>query len=288
MLFAAAFLNIRGAEKWAWTMPLAVAVAGFAGAWCSVGALSWARAAWPRRVRLAWMSLAVSGVLFGIGTLVALKTLGVGELVSPTWADAFWIAQQPFLWLGLFLLAWRGQKMSLLRLLTDTLIVVLTAIVLSWSLLLEKLLSYEQFSPAARAVAIYYPVCDIAHLFCALILIAAVRDRSGLARASLWLLGGVVCLIVADSLGSYFFFSRQPGNSPWIDLLQGAGYPLIGTGALIYARGGVRGAGQRRNRSRRAALDVAKHAERLASRRDAVAALCGHAGRFGRFDRTGN
>ena len=236
LLGVTAFLGWQGGQKWPWIMPLGVMGAAFVSVWCCFEALREGRTLWVLRLQVAWASLAVSGVLFALGTLVSLKTLGVDEPAAPAPGDYFWIAQQPFLWLGLFLLAWRGRRIHMMRLLTDTLIVVLAAVVLSWSLLLEKLLSAEQLAPATRAIAIYYPVCDIAHLFCALILVAYVRDRSSLWRASFWVLAGVVCLIGADSLGTYFFFSRQPGNSLWIDALQGLGYPLLGAGALVHAR----------------------------------------------------
>ena len=199
------------------------------GVWGCAQSLRVAGAHGETRARAAWVCIAVSGALFGAGCLLAIK--------SDAPANYPWLLQQPLLWLGLFLLAWRGQRLSMMRLLTDTLIIVLAALVLSWSVLLERLLSYEPFSPLERIVAIYYPVFDIAHLFCALILISNVRDRPALARAAWWILAGVSCLIAADSLASYFFLARQSGTALGINLLQGAAYPLIGIGAWIHANG---------------------------------------------------
>ena len=214
---------------------LALSFASFAGAFYGFWALRQAGVHWGGRVRAAWICIALSGVAFGVGCLLKLRNDPAELLVVVTPADWFWMLQQPLLWLGLFLLAWRGQHLNMVRLLTDTLIVVLAAFVLSWGLLIERLLSSDQFSTTARLVALTYPMSDIAHLFCALILLSTVRDRPALMRAAWWILGGVLCLITADSIASYFFLTRSVGVSPWLDLLQGAAYPIIGAGAGVHA-----------------------------------------------------
>ena len=214
---------------------VAQALAALVGAFYCGWAVRLGRGQWSKRVRAAWICIALSGLAFGLGCLFKVNRDPAEVLVVVTLSDAWWVVQQPLLWAGLFLLAWRGQRLSMVRLLTDTLIVVLAALVLSWNLLLERLLVSEQFSAPARLLAIYYPLSDIAHLFCALILLANVRDRPALARASWWLLGGVLCLIGADSFSSYFFLMRGPGLSPWLDVVQGLAYLLIGAGALVHA-----------------------------------------------------
>ena len=164
--------------------------------------------------------------------------VGVDEPVAPTWADYFWIAQQPFLWLGLFsvgLARAAFEHDSIAHRYADRDVGGGRAFV--ERALLGRLLSYEQFSPAARARGHLLP---------------GFRHSAPVLRANLdrqrarvgpvwrgprsWVLGGVICLIAADSLGSFFFFSRQPGNSFYVDLLQGLSYPLIGVGALVHAR----------------------------------------------------
>jgi diguanylate cyclase (GGDEF)-like protein len=157
-------------------------------------------------------------------------------LEPPTAVDFFWVIQQPLLWVGLLLLAWRGRSLGMMRLLIDTLIVVLAAVVLSWTVVLEKRLLDPDATALAKAVAIYYPVFDIAHLFCALMLIANVRERPGLARASAWLLCGVLCLIVTDSVNSYFSLNPFAAlSSPLLDVSRMWSYVLIGMAALIHA-----------------------------------------------------
>ena len=184
---------------------VALSVMAWTGAFYGFWALQRAGRCWDARVRAAWTCISLSGVAFGLGCLLKLNNDPAEMLIVPTVADGFWVLQQPLLWLGLFLLAWRGPHFNMVRLLTDTLIVVLAAFVLSWGLLMKRLLTSDQFSFAARLIALDYPLSDIAHLFCALILLSTVRDRPSLTRAAWWLFAGVASLIFADSIASYFF-----------------------------------------------------------------------------------
>ena len=228
-------LTVVGRNSGLTAAGVALALAAFTGASYGFWALHQAGSRWDARTRAAWTCIALSGVAFGVGCLLKLRNDPAEVLVVVTLADWFWVLQQPLLWCGLFLLAWRGQQLNMMRLLTDTLIVVLAAFVLSWSLLLKRLLDAEQFSATARFVALSYPLSDIAHLFCALVLLSMVRTRPTFARAAWWLFAGVFCLISADSISSYFFLTRTFGLSPWLDILQGCAYLFIGAGALIHA-----------------------------------------------------
>ena len=214
---------------------VALATTAFTGAVYALWALQRAGNHWNARVRAAWICIALSGVSFGVGCLLKLPNDPAEVSIVVTASDVFWILQNPLLWCGLLLLAWRGQHLNMVRLLTDTLIVVLAAFVLSWGLLIKRLLDSEQFSAGARLVALSYPLSDIAHLFCALVLLSTMRDRPALARAAWWIFGGVLCLISADSLASYLYLTRDLGLSPWLDTLQGAAYLLIGAAALFHA-----------------------------------------------------
>ena len=214
---------------------VALAATAFTGAIYALWALRRAGNRWSGRVRAAWICIALSGASFGVGCLLKLPNDPAEVSIVVTASDVFWILQNPLLWCGLLLLAWRGQRLDMVRLLTDTLIVVLAAFVLSWGLLIKRLLDSEQFSAGARLVALSYPLSDIAHLFCALVLLSTMRDRPALARAAWWIFGGVLCLISADSLASYFYLTRNLGLSPWLDTLQGAAYLFIGAAAVFHA-----------------------------------------------------
>jgi len=217
---------------------LTEALAGFAGGVACFIALFQAGNHWSQRSRWAWVCIGLSGFAFGAGWIVE-AALRDNASHFPTPADFWFAVDQPLLWSGLFLLAWRGRSLGMMRLLTDTLIVVLSALVLSWALVLQSKLLDIEASPEARTLSIYYPIFDIAHLFCVMILIANVRDRPGLTRAVGWLLGGVVCLIAVDSVTTYHWGNVRVNivapHWPLLAIAEVWAYILIGAGALVHA-----------------------------------------------------
>ena len=211
---------------------LLLALCGGASAWaCGVAILRSGRN-WMVRARIGWISIFVACALYALGCLTSAWLRRSGADALPSLAEWFRIAEQPFLWIGLFLLAWRGKSLGLMRLLTDTLIVMLSALVLLWALVLEDKLFDPHTSAFFKFVSLYYPMCDIAHLFCVMMLLANVRDRPSLARASWFLFGGVTCLIASDTFTSV----SQSGLHPaWLSILQGWGVLFIGMAALVNA-----------------------------------------------------
>ncbi len=216
---------------------LLLALCGGASAWGAGMAIKSARGDELIRRRLGWGAIAGACALYGVGWL-AYEANGRGGAAASasgtvTLADWFWIAQQPLLWVGLFLLAWRGKSLGLMRLLTDTIIVVLSALVLLYSLVLENRLldSNPQVSSMARFAALYFPLCDIAHLFCVLMLLANVREYPSLQRAARFLFAGVVCLIASDTVAASLAAGHV--HPAWLTALQGWGVLLLGVAGVV-------------------------------------------------------
>ncbi len=230
--FGTGRLGATGLQITIWSQILAALCGGVA----CLQALRTAGARWALRARLAWACIGASSLCFALGYLATSVMVRKAAVVTPSLADLGWGAQQPLLWTGLFLLAWRGRSLGMMRLLTDTLIVILAAMVLSWSLVLENRLMSGNYSALQKAIAIYYPVSDIAHLFCALMLLANVRDRPGLSRAAGWVFGGVGCLVLYDTIASTWYLSNRGGHPAWLDVFQIWSYLLLGSAALIHAR----------------------------------------------------
>ncbi|RYX85594.1 diguanylate cyclase [bacterium] len=212
---------------------LLLALCGAASMGACIAALKHAGESWITRTRIGWGSITVACGLYVIGCIIYAFLRRSGPVSMPSVADWFWMSEQPFLWTGLFLLAWRGKSMGLMRLLTDTLIVMLAALVLLWSLVFEEQVFAANLTPFAKLVMLYYPMCDIAHLFCVLMLLANLRDRPALARAAWFLFSGIIIIIGADVLSS--LMSSGSEHPLWLDGLQGWGMLLIGMAALVNA-----------------------------------------------------
>ena len=212
-----------------------LALCGGASAWAAGMALTRVRSDELLRTRVGWGAIAGACALYGAGWLACAWTARGGAPASSNpalLAEWFRIAQQPLLWLGLFCLAWRGRALGLMRLLTDTIIVVLSALVLLYSLVLEGrlLAASPQVGALAKFTAIYYPMCDSAHLFCVLILLSSARHFPALARAARWLFVGIVCLIASDTVTASLSLSGV--HPAWLAVLQGWGILFLGVAAV--------------------------------------------------------
>ncbi len=214
---------------------LLLALCGAIGTLGCAASLGRAGRAWSGRVRLGWASITLAGALFCAGCLVG--TLGSakrGAASASSLADWFLMAQQPVLAAGLFALAWRNKSLGLMRMVSDTLIIGLAALVLLWSFVFQPEFGHSG-APLLRAFAIYYPLFDAANGFCVLMLLGQARERPGLSRASWLLLAGVLCLAASHAMWALGAVKGQ-GHSLGGNILGGWTWVLIGLAGVIHAR----------------------------------------------------
>lgn len=218
-----------------------LALCGATGAWGCAACLGRANRQWSGRLRLGWASIALAGALFCAGCLVSAFGAGAfgafgkrGAAPAGSLADWFLMAQQPVLAAGLFALAWRNRSLGLMRMVSDTLIIGLAALVLLWSFVFQPEFGRSGV-PLLRAFAIYYPLFDAANGFCALLLLGQARERPGLARASWFLLAGVACLALSHAMWA---LSAVKGHEHPMgaSALSGWTWLLIGLAAVVHAR----------------------------------------------------
>ena len=194
-----------------------------------------AKSAWSPRVRLAWGCIGVSAGLFALGHGIN-GVIGHKPGSSAVWVADFCLSlPQAPLWLGLLLMAWRGRSLSLLRLLAETLVVVLAFIVLLWSLFLERQLSLSNVGAPQKLIALYTPIFAVAQLFSALMIVASVRNRPAFSRASLWVLAGVVLLVGYSVFSPRGSSGRVTTSVFWLESAHPWGYLCLGIASLIYA-----------------------------------------------------
>jgi diguanylate cyclase (GGDEF)-like protein/putative nucleotidyltransferase with HDIG domain len=230
-VFALARLGgVRGAALVALLLGLCGAIGTF-GCVCALGRSG---GAWNRRARAGWTGITVAGALFCLACFALAFSHRTPGAHLPSLSDWFFMAQQALLAAGLFALAWRGKSLGLMRLLSDTLIVALAALVLLWSFVLKQRLE-SGAAPLVKAFVIFSPLFDTALLFCALMLLGQARECAGLARASWFLLAGVSCQAASHWLWTTHSVKGY-GHPPLSDALCGWSFLLIGLGALLHAR----------------------------------------------------
>jgi hypothetical protein len=120
--------------------------------------------------------------------------------------------------------------MSRLKLGLDALVVTLALAVLSWFLIIDKLLNGSGEPLQAQALGVFYPFADIAVVFAAFVLVA----RAGGGRFALafgLLAAGYVATAFADSVYAYLTETGYSIGS-YADIGWVAGYSLMSLAAL--------------------------------------------------------
>jgi signal transduction histidine kinase len=182
----------------------------------------------PER-RLAWL-------LFGAG--LVLWTLGDAYWDSYSWflhteapfpsvADIAYVGGYPLLIAATFVLA-RGARPRLTDVL-DSAVVAVSALIVTWALLVEPLFAQTGLSTAGMAVTVATPVLDV------LLLVGVVQLalRKGFENPALrFLVVGIVFQVVTDVAYSYLTLKGAYTNGMFVDAGWLAAYGLFGVAAL--------------------------------------------------------
>ncbi len=118
-------------------------------------------------IRIAWMLLGGGISIVTVGAIIyaILDAQGLGTF--PSIADVFYLAFYPIFGAGLVIMSWSSlSKLNLVKGLMDMAIVMLTAFLVFWILLIAPILTAEKgASPLTVLVAIAYPILDWALIF---------------------------------------------------------------------------------------------------------------------------
>lgn len=194
------------------------------------------RQAWgrvPGRPLTGWRGpalLALGAPLFGVGQAI----YSYDELVLrqaaplPSWADAAFLAAYPFLFLGILLLpADRLRIAARSRILADGLMIMTAIAIFSWYFILGPTLLQGSETLAAKVVSTTYPLCDLALIFCLLVLSVRVRGRT--LRPIIVLLAlALGIIVVTDSVYDYQNLQGTYATGGLIDVGWPLGYMLVG------------------------------------------------------------
>lgn len=213
---------------------------------CCVQATKMARY-WDDVVRRSWSIIAVVLFLCALRVLIGFFTNQMpvtqrGESLSPV--DWLGIIQQPLMWFALWSLAWLhvtrdGRIFDSLRIITDTTIVVLSALILYWASFIEPGINLP-WSSASRFLWFYYPLADIVSLFGVVLLLLAARGRFLLTRAAILIFLSAACFI-ATRVTVLLVLIRGPQNDALEQVIMNVGWvwACLLMGAAAYAHSAV-------------------------------------------------
>jgi PAS domain S-box-containing protein len=185
-------------------------------------------------VFLAWLFLAIARLDFAIAdTIWAYTEIVLQESPFPSVSDYFYIAYYPIFLLGIiFLPSIKFSTSERLKMMLDTGIVMISAILVFWSLIISPTINQSgDIDAISLALSIAYPVADLVLLFAVLELLFK-RIYEKRQTPLLFLVGGVSGLIITDAI-----FFRQTLEGTYVaggllDIGWPISYVLIGLAAM--------------------------------------------------------
>lgn len=190
-----------------------------------------------RTVYLAWTMMAISRLSFTIGDGIwAYTELVLHESPFPSLADYFYILSYPLFLFGILILpSIKFTSSERLKMMLDTGIVMISAVLVFWSLIIAPTIQESvDVDALTLMLSVAYPVMDLILLFAVLELIFKRiyrRDQNSL----LFLASGITSLIVTDAL---FFQQTLEGtyiSGGVLDFGWPVGYVLIGLAGMSQA-----------------------------------------------------
>jgi hypothetical protein len=158
------------------------------------------------RIYLAWMVMGIAQLILLIGDVIwAYVELVLLQEPFPSPSDIFYLAYYPIFLLGILLLPGiKFNSKERLKMMLDTGIVMIAAVLIFWSLIIAPTLElYSEADRLTKMIAVTYPVMDLILVFAVLELLFKKTDPSS--QRSLFLLaGGFTAAILADAI-----FMRQ-------------------------------------------------------------------------------
>jgi PAS domain S-box-containing protein len=170
-----------------------------------------------RNISLAWMMLAAAQLSFTFGDFLwAYFEIVLQQSAFPTIADLFYLLYYPLFFIGILLLPSATRSPSdQLKMLLDTSIVMITAVLVFWQLLIAPLIQVSGGAEGPALVLAAYPIIDLVLI---LTLIELLFRRFGqLGRIPLILLaGGTLTMILTDVtfLSMSLHGTYRPGGLP--------------------------------------------------------------------------
>jgi diguanylate cyclase (GGDEF)-like protein len=152
------------------------------------------------------------------------------ETPFPSLADVGFFAEYVFLFVGVLQLPTRPlPTVARVRIVLDSLMSMAALVTFSWYFILAPMLVGGRQSPLATALGFFYPLADLALLFCVLLL-AGRRSLPGTRPALLFLCTGLCSIVIIDTAFAYGTLHRLYTTGSFLDVFWPLGYMLIALG----------------------------------------------------------
>ena len=169
-----------------------------------------------RHIQVAWSLCGLGVLMVVVGAIFVTILDALGQPLSPSMADGFFLAFYPAFGVGLMLMAGTTTMEERLKMLLDIAIVMATAFLVFWIFLIAPIISVHASEPLAIAIAVAYPIGDGALIFAVL---RVLFSRTGYIRSIPLLLLALAGTgqVVYDLIYLSQTFSGAYLSGSWID-----------------------------------------------------------------------
>ncbi len=194
------------------------------------------------RAALAWLCLGIGCACYGSAGIAWTSydvRMPTTQVPYPSWYDVGFVAAYPFFALGTILLARRNRAAAeRVRLLLDALLVIGTALALSWFFVLDPSIASLSRSPGTLAafLAISFPAGDLLLIMVSVLLLFGSLSTRAQEPVLVRLCLGLSYLALADSLLGYFNLVGGFTSGTLLDLLWPLSLLMVGLAAIAYPR----------------------------------------------------
>ncbi|MHB8119389.1 MAG: PAS domain-containing hybrid sensor histidine kinase/response regulator [Methanothrix sp.] len=189
-----------------------------------------------RRARIAWTFLFLGQLSFTLGDITwAVLELGLHQEPIASASDGFYLMFYPLFAIGILLLPIVPlTRKENLKLLLDTGIVMISAVLVFWAFLIGPTVAANKEDTLVLAISLAYPVMDLI-LFFALLQLLFRRLRSAEQRPLLLLAVGIVIGIVTDVVYLSQSLQETYATGNFLDLGWLVSYAFIGLAGVLQA-----------------------------------------------------
>jgi len=154
----------------------------------------------------------------------------------PSWADAFYLVEDPLLLCGILLLPLRPVSgMVRTRIALDGLMIMTAVVTVSWYFVLGPTVQQANETILAKVVGTAYPLSDLVLLFCMILLWSRAHDAA--LRPTIVLVSAALAMIVvADTIFDYQGLHGGAPSPSMVDPMWSVAALLIGIGAWALRR----------------------------------------------------
>jgi diguanylate cyclase (GGDEF)-like protein len=186
-----------------------------------------------RQVRPAWMWLGAFAIVWAVGAAVLTwyDFAKSGAVPFPSAADAGFLAALPLAAIGVLLFSSApGPGVSRTRMLLDGSIVAGSLLIVSWTTALGTVYHSGSGSVFSQAIGLSYPIGDVIVATVGISVLAQGRSRQRV--PPVLVVGGLLCLTVADSSLAYLSHLASFRYDALVDAGRVAGFMLIALAPL--------------------------------------------------------